>query len=180
TEQIFVERGAVAAHETAPPYELNRFQARLFWLGRAPFTKGKIYKLKLATQEADCEIISIQKVIDASSLETIARGSDPSFVGRHEVAELTLRTKRPIAFDAHSEIVATGRFVIVDGFEVAGGGIVAEGNYPRSTSDSLHKSHNIFWSQGKVTQKQRAARNGHPGCILWLTGLSGSGKSTIA
>ncbi len=51
TEQIFVERGAVAALETAPPYELNRFKARLFWLGRKPFAKGKTYKLKLATQE---------------------------------------------------------------------------------------------------------------------------------
>ena len=180
TEQVFVERGAVAAHETAPPYELGLFQARLFWLGRAPFTKGKLYKLKLATQEADCEIVSIQRIIDASSLETIARGTEPSFVGRHEVAELTLRTKRLIAFDAHSEIVATGRFVIVDGLEVAGGGIVADGDYPRRTSDSLHKSHNIFWTQGKVTPQQRAARNGHPGCVLWLTGLSGSGKSTIA
>src|SRR6185503_5176483 len=71
TEQIFVERGAVAALETAPPYELNRFKARLFWLGRAPFKKGKVYKLKLATQEVECEIESIQKVIDASTLATI-------------------------------------------------------------------------------------------------------------
>src|SRR5437667_457382 len=59
TEQVFVERGAIAALETAPPYELTRFEARLFWLGRAPFAKGKTYKLKLATQEMDCEIDSI-------------------------------------------------------------------------------------------------------------------------
>src|SRR5260221_5172024 len=52
SEQIFVERGAVAALETSPPYELNRFKAPLFWLGRAPFAKGKLYKLKLATHEA--------------------------------------------------------------------------------------------------------------------------------
>ncbi len=180
TEQIFVERGSVAALETAPPYELNRFNARLFWLGRAPFTKGRTYKLKLGTQEADCEIDAIEKIIDASTLETINRDGDQTFVGRHEVAELTLRTKRPIAFDTHSEIVPTGRFVIVDGFEVAGGGIVADGTYPKRTADSLHKSGNIYWSHGKVTADQRAARNGHSGCVVWLTGLSGSGKSTIA
>ena len=180
TEQIFVERGAIAALETAPPYELTRFEARLFWLGRAPFAKGKTYKLKLATQEMDCEIESIEKVIDASTLETVSRANNEMFVGRHEVAELTLRTKRPVAFDAHSEIVPTGRFVIVDGFEVSGGGIIADGNYPRRTADSLHKSHNIYWSHGKVTTQQRAMRNQHSGCVLWLTGLSGSGKSSIA
>src|SRR5260221_4573060 len=180
SEQIFVERGSIAALETSPPYELSRFKARLFWLGRNPFSKGKIYKLKLATQEVDCEIESIEKVIDASSLETISRAQNEIFVGRHEVAELVLRTKRPVAFDAHAEIVATGRFVIVDGLEVSGGGIVAEDDYPKRTSDALHKSDNIYWSHGKVTAGQRAARNGHAGAVLWLTGLSGSGKSTIA
>jgi bifunctional enzyme CysN/CysC len=230
-EQIFVERGAVAALETQPPYELTRFKARLFWLGRTPFRAGKFYKLKLATQEVECEIDTIARVIDASTLETVRRpgsagpstlhstateggrapvggpparlGSSPTivasgsptgldggqqpappegveFVGRHEVAELYLRTKRPIAFDAHSEIIATGRFVIVDGFDVSGGGIIVEDNYPRRTSDSLHKSQDIYWSQGRVTAGQRARRNGHPGCVVWLTGLSGAGKSTIA
>ncbi|MEO7300265.1 MAG: adenylyl-sulfate kinase [Verrucomicrobiota bacterium] len=180
TEQIFVERGSVAALETAPPYELSRFKARLFWLGREPFRKGRSYKLKLATQEVECEIDDISKIIDASTLETVQREGKELRVGRHEVAELTLKTKRPVAFDAHSEIVATGRFVIVDGFEVSGGGIVAEDNYPRRTADSLHKSDNIYWSHGEVTEKQRALRNGHGGCVIWLTGLSGSGKSTIS
>jgi bifunctional enzyme CysN/CysC len=180
TEQVFVERGAVAAVETSPPYELSRFRAKLFWLGRQPFAKGKTYKLKLATQEAECGIESIEKVIDASTLETISRANNEIFVGRHEVAELTLRTKRPVAFDAHSEIIPTGRFVIVDGFEVAGGGIVADDDYPKRTADRLHKSDNIYWSHGKVTGQQRALRNGHAGRVVWLTGLSGSGKSTIA
>jgi bifunctional enzyme CysN/CysC len=180
TEQIFVERGAVACLESAPPYDLNRFKARVFWLGRAPLTKGRNYKLKLATQECDCEVASIERIIDASTLETVSRKEEEMFVGRHEVAELTLHTKRPIAFDVHSEIVATGRFVIVDGYEVAGGGIVAEYNYPRRSADSLQKSDNIYWSIGKVTARQRSLRNRHSGCVVWLTGLSGSGKSTIA
>jgi len=178
SEQIYVERGSVAALETSPPYQLSRFKARLFWMGRAPLQKGRSYKLKLATQEAECEIDSIERLVDSSTLETISRAE--SFVGRNEVAELYLRTKRPIAFDVHSEIVPTGRFVIVDGFEVAGGGIVAADNYPRRTADSLQKSHNIFWSLGKVTEGQRAVRNGHRGRVVWLTGLPASGKSTIA
>jgi bifunctional enzyme CysN/CysC len=178
TEQIFVARGAVAALENNPPYELARFKVHLFWLGRAPFIKGRSYKLKLATQEVECEIDSVQKIIDSSTLETISR-AEP-FVGRNEVAELTLHTKNPIAFDVHTEIVATGRFVIVDGYEVAGGGIIAADNYPKRSSDSHQKSHNIFWTHGKVSAEQRALRNGHDGRVIWLTGLSASGKSTIS
>jgi bifunctional enzyme CysN/CysC len=178
TEQVFVERGAVAARETDPPYELSRFKARLFWLGRAPMVLKKSYKLKLATQEAECQIEAIERVIDSSNLETLQRAE--AQVGRNEVAELSLRTKRPIAFDTHAEIIATGRFVIVDGLEVAGGGIIIADNYPRRSADSLQKSHNIYWSRGKVTPLQRTWRNGHPGRVIWLTGLSASGKSTIS
>jgi bifunctional enzyme CysN/CysC len=180
TEQIYVARGSVAALESSPPFELSSFKARLFWLGRQPFSKGRTYKLKLATQEAECGIESIEKVIDASTLETVARKPNELFVGRHEVAELTLHTKKPIAFDPHWDIAPMGRFVIVDGFDLAGGGIIAPDNYPRRTHDSNMKSDNIYWSHGKVTSGQREARNGHIGCVLWLTGLSGAGKSTIA
>jgi bifunctional enzyme CysN/CysC len=178
TEQVFVERGAVAALETDPPYELSRFKARLFWLGRAPMVGQKAYKIKLATQEVECRIEAIERVIDSSTLETLARTELQ--VGRNEVAELTLHTKRPIAFDTHAEIIPTGRFVIVDGLEVAGGGIITADNYPRRSADSLQKSHNIYWSRGKVTMSQRALRNGHAGRVVWLTGLSASGKSTIS
>lgn len=180
TEQIFVARGAVAAHEAAPPYELSRFKARLFWLGKRPFAKGRNYKLKLATQELECLIESVDQVIDASSLAVVSRKEHELFVGRHEVAELTLRTRKPLAFDVHADIAPTGRFVIVDEFDVAGGGIIIGDNYPRRTHDAGTKSDNIFWSRGKVTPQQRAARHGHPGCVIWLTGLSSSGKSTIA
>ncbi len=180
TEQIFVARGAVAALETAPPFELSRFKARLFWLGKKPFTQGRTYKLKLATQEVECSIASVEKVIDASSLETVIRPPAEIFVGRHEVAELTLHTKKPVAFDVHADVAALGRFVIVDEFDVAGGGIIVADNYPRRTHDAGTKSENIFWSRGKVTAQQREVRHGHPGCVIWLTGLSSSGKSTIA
>ncbi len=180
TEQIFVERGAIGSTELQPPYELTRFKARLFWLGRAPLAKGARYKLKLATQEADCELEAIHRVIDSSTLETITSAGSDSAIRRNEVAEVTIRTKRLIAFDTYSEINETGRFVIVDRNDVAGGGVILDDNYPRRTSESLHKSQNIFWSQGKVTAQQRELRNGHPGCVVWLTGLSGSGKSTIS
>jgi bifunctional enzyme CysN/CysC len=180
TEQIFVERGAVAALEAAPPFESNHFDARIFWLGRQPFHKGRGYKLKLATQEVECEISKLGKVIDASTLEAIKRPSKEIYIGRHEVGELTLKTRKPVAFDVFANFASTGRFVIVDGVDVAGGGIILPGQYSRHTAESTPKSENIYWSRGKVTAEHRARRNGHPGRILWLTGLSGSGKSAIA
>ena len=180
TEQIFVERGDIAALESSPPYELTLFKARVFWLGRQPLELGKKYKLKLTTQEVECEIASIEKVINASTLAAISRPGNEMRVIRNEVGEVAIRTRRPVAFDAVSEIVPTGRFVLVDGCEIAGGGTIVTDNYPHRTGDSSHKSENIYWNRGKVTPDQRALRNGHPGCVVWLTGLSGSGKSTIA
>ncbi len=180
TEQVFVERGAIAALESSPPYELTLFRARVFWLGREPLGPGRKYKLKLATQEVDCEVAGIDRVVDASTLTAFPRSGTALRVGRNEVAELSLRTRRPIAFDAASEVIPTGRFVLVDGREISGGGIVVADSYPRRTGDSSHKSENIYWNRGKVTAEQRAQRHGHPGCVVWLTGLSGSGKSTIA
>jgi bifunctional enzyme CysN/CysC len=196
--QIFVERGQIASLEHTPPYELTRFEARVFWMGRQPLRRGARYKLKLATQELECDIAHIRRVIDASTLqetrpqnvgtpplpESEAAAHSPavecSLVQRHEVAELTIRTKTPLCFDVADDLPATGRFVLVDGYDVAGGGVVIADSYPRRTSDPGHKSANIFWNQGKVTAAQREARNGHPGCVVWFTGLSGSGKSTIA
>jgi bifunctional enzyme CysN/CysC len=180
TDQVFVQRGAVAAPENAPPYALTSFKARLFWLGKQPFMPGRQYRLKIATQEVECHIEKLERVIDASTLQTVQRPPAEVFVGRHEAAELTLKTNKPVAFDAVNEVAATGRFVIVDGFDVAGGGVIVPNNYPRRTADTLHKSHNIFWTSGRVTPAQRTLRNGHGGRVLWLTGLSCSGKSTIA
>ena len=119
-------------------------------------------------------------MIDAATLQTVERPGTESFVGRYEAAEVTLRTKKPVAFDTVNEVMATGRFVLVDGFDVAGGGVIVADSYPRHTADSLHKSHNIFWTSGRVTAAQRALLQGHAGRVVWLTGLSCSGKTTIA
>jgi bifunctional enzyme CysN/CysC len=180
TEQIFVERGALAALESAPPYELTRFKARLFWLGKQPFRKGRKYKLKLATQEVECQLDKIERVIDASTLQPVNRPQAEAQVERHEVGEITIKTRKPAAFDAIDEIVPTGRFVIVDGLDVAGGGIIVANGYPRRTAGGAQQSQNLYLTQGNITHEHRARRNGHPGSVIWLTGLSGAGKSTLA
>jgi len=110
--------------ETAPPYELNRFKARLFWLGRAPFRKGKL-QTQTATQEVDCEIETIEKVIRRFHPGNPFKKGEELFVGRHEVAELDIAHQTPDRFRCSQRDCADRRFVIVDGFDGSGGGIVA-------------------------------------------------------
>jgi bifunctional enzyme CysN/CysC len=180
TEQIFVERGQIGSGEQDAPIEEDVFNAKFFWLGRQNLEVGRKIKLKLTTEEVECQIQSIEKLIDASTLEEIDTKSRP-YVARNDVAEVTIRTKTPIAFDNADRIVNTGRFVFIDRFQVCGGGVISKGEYPdRRQVLSGVKSQNIFWSAGKITREIREQRNRHKGAILWLTGLSGAGKSTVA
>jgi bifunctional enzyme CysN/CysC len=95
----------------------------------------------------------------------------------NEVAEVTLQTRAPLVFDNHNRVPNLGRLVLVDGGTILGGGIIEGAVY---TSRKQIKSENIFWSESEITAERRAARNGHRGAVVWLTGLSGAGKSTIA
>lgn len=179
TEQIFVERGQVASLEKDLPAIEKEFKANLFWMGRSPLSIGKKYKIKLTTQEVECELKSIEKVIDASTLE--ASSKKQPHVARNDVAELTFKTRIPLAMDNHHRIAETGRFVIVDHREVSGGGIISGLTYtPHLASPQEIKSSHITRSLGEVLDRERAARNAHYGAVVWLTGLSGAGKSTLA
>jgi bifunctional enzyme CysN/CysC len=180
TEQIFVERGQLGSTEEDAPIETDVFKAKFFWLGRQNLEVGRKIKLKLTTEEVECQIQSIEKLIDASTLAEIDATSRP-YVARNDVAEVTIRTKTPIAFDNADRIINTGRFVLIDRYQVCGGGVISKGEYPdRRQVLSGVKSRNIFWSTGKITREAREQRNRHKGAIIWLTGLSGAGKSTVA
>ncbi|QDG51700.1 adenylyl-sulfate kinase [Persicimonas caeni] len=168
-EQIFVERGHVASHAAEAPEETSRFRANVFWMGKQDLLANRPYKLKLATQEVECTIREVVRIIDGSTLEVVSEDRDN--IERYDVAEVILETKRPIAVERHDQTPEVGRFVIVDEYDVAGGGIVLE--------PELHQE-NIFWHEGKVARKDRERLNGHRGACVWLTGLSGAGKSSIA
>jgi bifunctional enzyme CysN/CysC len=174
-EQIFVERGHVASHQTDTPIETNRFKARIFWMGERPLSLEKRYRIKLLTQEVDCQLASIDRVIDATTLESSV--ANRRAVMRNEVAEVTVQARAPLVMDNYDRIPASGRFVLVDGRDVAGGGIIFGEPYLTRTRV---QSANISWSDSTVSRRGRIERNGHVGVVVWLTGLSGSGKSTLA
>src|SRR5437763_1376505 len=113
--------------------------------------------------------------MDSSSLVRNPTKADQ--LARNEVGRLTIQTRAPIVLDNHDRLPPLGRFVLVADCAICGGGIVYDGVY---TDRSAIKSKNIFWSEGKITARARAAQHGHRGAVVWLTGLSGAGKSTIA
>jgi len=175
SEQIFVERGYIASHENETPIETNRFHADLFWIVREPLRVGPVYNLRLATQDVKCQVVSIERITDSSTLETRSDGRER--LERNEIGKLTIQTRAPLVIDNHERIPNLGRFVIVDDGRICGGGTIFGGVY---TDRQIAKSKNIFWTEEKIDARQRAMRSGHRGAVVWLTGLSGAGKSTIA
>jgi bifunctional enzyme CysN/CysC len=175
SEQIFVERGYVASHENETPIEANRFHADLFWIVREPLRVGHLYNLRLATQDVKCEVVSIERVTDSSTLES--KGDGREQLERNEIGKLTIQTRGRLVIDNHDRIPNLGRFVIIDDGQICGGGTIFGGVY---TDRTIAKSKNIFWTEAKITARARAMRSGHRGAVIWLTGLSGAGKSTIA
>ncbi|MDA5192446.1 adenylyl-sulfate kinase [Govanella unica] len=176
SEQIFVERGDLASHADHPPIETDVFNARLFWLGRDALTVGKRYKMKLNTSEVQVTVQAITKVIDTDDLSSAAS----SRVERNSVAEVTLRARKMIALDDYSTLAETGRFVLVDNYDIAGGGIISMDGYADQRKLVTRASSNIQRVEHRITTDMREERHGHAGGIVWFTGLSGAGKSTIA
>lgn len=175
-EQLFLERGDLASHERNAPIESDVFNARIFWLGHEPLKVGNRYKLKLATNEVEVQVQEITKVIDTDDLSDARRDS----VERNAVAEVILRSRKMLALDNYNELTRTGRFVLIDRYDIAGGGIISMEGYADQRQLVTQRSTNIKRVEHRVTDIQRAARNGHKGGVIWLTGLSGSGKSTLA
>ncbi len=171
-EQIFLERGEIASLEENPPFETDVFGARIFWLGREPLKVGSRYKMKLCTSEVQVQVEEIRKVIDTGDLSA---ASEAEQVERNNVAEVVLRARRLVAVDAYDSNARTGRFVLIDNYDIAGGGIITLDGFT-----DLRERRNIHRVEHRVTTAMREERNGHAGGVVWLTGLSGAGKSTIA
>jgi len=177
-EQIFVERGEIASHQEHLPLVSTAFRANLFWLGKRPLEKGRKYLLRVATKEVDCEVASIHRIIDTMDL---AQQQGSNTVSKNQVAELTLRTKAPIAFDLSASFEATGRFVLVDEYDIAGGGIITE--LVHDDQEFLREEarrRDFAWVKGEVTVEDRAQQYGHRAAVVLITGGRHTGKSFLA
>ncbi|TKB90681.1 MAG: adenylyl-sulfate kinase [Nitrospira sp.] len=177
-DQIFVERGEIASHQEHLPSVSTAFRANLFWLGKRPLEKERKYLLRVATKEVDCEVASIHRIIDTMDL---AQQQGSNTVNKNQVAELTLRTKTPVAFDLSASFEATGRFVLVDEYDIAGGGIITE--LVHDDQEFLREEarrRDFAWVKGEVTVEDRAQQYGHRAAVVLITGGRHTGKSFLA
>lgn len=129
TDEFFNKRGELITFANQKPLISNTFRANLFWMGKEPLVRGKKYKLKLATAESECELETILRVMDAATLG----GGTKEQIDLNDVAEVVLTAKDTLAFDTFADCAVTGRFVLVDGYDVAGGGIIMAAEEAKST-----------------------------------------------
>jgi bifunctional enzyme CysN/CysC len=128
-ESLFVDRGQVIgdAEDLAHAPTVGReIKANIFWLGREPLRPGRRYRLRIGPQESAAEVLRLERVLDSSSLAERERAEGPLEVRATEVAEVVFRAERDVAFDAFRVARSTGRFVVMDGMQVAGGGIILD------------------------------------------------------
>jgi bifunctional enzyme CysN/CysC len=162
-DELFVERGQIGALPGDRPCEARTFTARVFWIHNEPLRLGELVPLKLGTQQVEALVLGVQRTLDAVTLETGAGTTGE--VRCHEAAEIRMRVRKPIAFDVGGRVPSMGRFVLMRGRRIGGGGVI----------DSV-----VEEPPDGVGLVSRSAILGHRGCIVWMTGLSGSGKSTLA
>ena len=177
-EQIFVERGHIATHEDTRPLVSTQIRANLFWLGNQPLETSRTYTLRLATREVPCEVGVIHRIVDANNLDD---KQTQLTVQRNEVADITLLTKSPIAFDLYTNFETTGRFVLVDNYDVAGGGIITELVADEQEDFRTEaRERDSAWVKGDVGAEERSRRYGHRAAVVLLTGPDTTAKSFLA
>ena len=168
-DEIDCSRGDVIALADNPPQVADQFEASVVWMADSPLIPGRAYWLKIGTQTVSATVQAPKYTINVNTMEhCAAKTLELNAIG---VAEIT--TDRPITFEPYADNRALGGFILIDKI---GNGTVAAG----MLHFSLRRAQNVHWQALDVTREARAEiKNQRPG-VLWFTGLSGSGKSTIA
>lgn len=197
-EQIYVKRGDLAVISgQKKPKVTAKIRVNLFWLGKNPLEKNKEYYLKLGTSKVIMRLEEILKVLDASSLSSKVAKK----IERNEVAECILTLNKEIALDLSEEIANTGRFVIVDNYDIAGGGIVLEaldsaGNLfgensidETSITENVINTNNIIkhsiiesskWEKSNISYEERAEKYKHKSALIIITGEDNKSIESLA
>lgn len=168
-EEVDCSRGDVVASAAYPPETADQFEAVIVWMAEEELVAGRQYALKLAAQSALATIHTPKYEIDVNTLEQApAQGLKLNGIG---VANLW--TDRPLVFSSYEENRDLGGFILIDRVtnETVGAGLIRH---------ALRRSHNLHAQALDVTPEARAAMKGQAPRLLWFTGLSGAGKSTIA
>jgi bifunctional enzyme CysN/CysC len=167
--EIDIVRGDLLADPREPPEFVDQFAAHVIWMSDQPLVPGRSYLLKIGTRTVPATVTALKHRIDVN---TLARLADRT-LRLNEIGFCNLSTALPVAFDPYAVNPDTGAFILIDRFsnETAGAGMIAFG---------LRRASNIHWQALTVGREERAALKEQVPAVLWLTGLSGAGKSTIA
>ncbi|WAT17059.1 sulfate adenylyltransferase subunit CysN [Aurantiacibacter sp. MUD11] len=168
-DEIDVSRGSVLAAADDPPESADQFEANIVWMSEDALIPGRGYWLKLATQTVSATIAQPKYEIDVNSLEHLAAKT----LGLNAIGVAEVTTDKPITFESYGDSRQLGGFVLIDKLTNAtvGAGMI---NF------SLRRAQNVHWQSVDITREQHAGIKNQKPAVLWFTGLSGSGKSTIA
>jgi bifunctional enzyme CysN/CysC len=169
--ELFVERGDIIAHTGTSPRDTRRIRARIFWLHDKPLAKGDSILVRLGTRESRANVVAIEKAIDPGALSN----EENKQIARNHVGEVDISLAQPVAADPHSDNPRTGRLVIEVNGRIAGGGLVLSVDAGQRAAPI-----DIVPVESALRPDERSARYRHHGAVVWLTGLPGAGKSTLA
>jgi bifunctional enzyme CysN/CysC len=168
-DEVDVARGDVIALADSRPDVVDQFAAHVLWMAEEEMLPGRSYLMRIGTKYVPARVTSLKHKVDINTLEHIAAKT----LALNEIGLCNLSTSVPVALDPYADNRATGAFILVDRFTnaTAGAGMITFG---------LRRATNIHRQSMLVDKASRLRMNGHQPAILWFTGLSGSGKSTIA
>jgi len=168
-DEIDVSRGDMLVPADAMPEVADQFAAHIVWMDDEPLLPERVYRLRFATAEASGRVTDLVHKVDVTNLDQLAAKT----LGLNEVGYCKLALDRAVAFDPYANNRQTGSFVLIDAYTNAtvGAGVI---------DFALRRASNIAWHDMKIDKAARARAIGQTPRVLWFTGLSGSGKSTIA
>jgi bifunctional enzyme CysN/CysC len=168
-DEIDISRGDVIAAPDDPPGLADQFEASIVWMSEEAMLPGRPYLVKIGATTQGASLGQPKYVVDVNRLEHLAAKT----LHLNEIGVCNLTLDRAVAFDAYADNRDMGSFILIDRFTNAtvGAGML---------HFALRRSQNIHWQATEIDKDARARQNGHRPCVLWMTGLSGSGKSTIA
>ncbi|MDR0243975.1 MAG: sulfate adenylyltransferase subunit CysN [Burkholderia sp.] len=168
-DEIDISRGDMIARADAPPEVADQFEATVVWMHDEPLLPGRPYLVKLGTQTVGATCATPKYKIDVNTREHLAART----LALNEIGVCNLSFDRPVAFDPYDRNRHTGGFIVIDRFtnDTVGAGML---------HFALRRAHNVHWQAVDVDRDARAVQKAQTPRIVWLTGLSGAGKSTIA
>jgi bifunctional enzyme CysN/CysC len=168
-DEVDIARGDLLAPPTARPEVADQFAAHVIWMGDEPLLPGRPYLMRIGARHVPVRVTALKHKVDIDTLEHLASRT----LALNEIGVCNLSTTTPVAFDPYKDDRETGAFILIDRYTNAtvGAGMIDFG---------LRRAANIHRQAVLIGRDEHEHLNGHKPAVLWFTGLSGSGKSTIA